>query len=447
MTEHSKVEFKHWFIYVFSSNYLFQGFVTSMFSVIVPIYLIQLMNEVGASVTASDIAFLASIVLLPWSIKFIFGILSDKFGIKRFGRRKPWIIIPVSISGLLWIIIPSLITPQNVVLLFSTVGVAITLGVAIGDTALDGLILDIAPKEVLGQAQGTCWGFRSVGQIAGGPLLAMLVVFAGVSVDSLFIILGILMIASSFLLVLIKEPSLFPEVHVGKNLKQMFSKKLDWKMYLFAIFNAFIDGVVILFLSLFILINAGFLAEGTSLEILDGGTDQSIYLYQANINLIISVGIVLGAVFGGIISDKSSRKNSIYISLILTTAALLLLIIPAHWIFQLVIACMLGAAMGWRHSSYSAVLGQLAKRYPEMDSTYFSIANSFVNIGTVIGLSLVGLIFDASGSFIIVFIAMALISNIGLFPFLVMDSNEYEISKNLKLTDITSKKPSDVLKH
>lgn len=419
-----------------------------MFAVIVPIYLISLMSEGGYSIGPSDIAFLASVVLIPWAIKFIFGIFSDKYGIKKFGRRKPWIIFPVCLSGIGWILLPFLITPQNVVSVITFVGFLITLGVAIGDTALDGLILDIVPKEALGRAQGTCWGFRSVGQIAGGPLLAILVVFLNVAVESMFVLLGILMIATSFLLITIREPSELPEFKIGENLKKMFSQKTDWKMYLFAIFNAFIDGVVLLFLSLFILINTGFLsAENASLEILDSGTDQTIYLQQANINLIISIGIVAGAVIGGVFSDKSSRRNSVYVSMILTTAALLLIIIPAHWIYLIIISVLVGAAMGWRHSSYSAVLGQLAKRYPEMDSTYFSIANSFVNVGTVIGLSLVGLIFDASQSFVVVFISMALISNLGILPFILIKPNKYEIDRNLRpKTDDGREPASDVLK-
>jgi len=152
---------------------------------------------------------------------------------------------------------------------------------------------------------------------------------------------------------------------------------------------------------------------------------------QAYLSLIISVGIIIGAVAGGYFSDLKSRRNSVFISLIISTAALLLVAIPFNVLILLVIANIVGVGMGWRHSSYSSCLGQVAKEHPEMISTYFSIANSFVNVGTVLGLLIIGIIFDATLSFVFVFIFMAIVSNLGLFPFLLIDKNSYELEKKL----------------
>jgi len=428
MSDQGKTTFKNWYIFIFSINYLIQGVVWSMFSVIIPIYLLILISETGATITASDIAFLAAIIMIPWAIKLIFGILSDKFGTKKFGRRKPWIIGSITLAGIMWIIMPFVLTPANAIIIFTILGLLINMGVAFADTALDGLILDICPKEQLGRAQGTCWGFRSVGQIAAGPILAIIVVSISASVNSLFIIIGILMIVASLTILIIKEAEEYPEVNIIQNLKMMLSKKRDWKIYLFALFNAIVDGVIILFLSLYLLIQMGFIeAEGASLSLLEGGTDMTIYLQQANLSIIIGVGIVIGAIVGGAFSDLISRRKSVYISLIITTVTLLVIFLPFQIIILLIIACMIGIGMGWRHSSYSAVLGEMAKEYPELNSTYYSIANSFVNFGTIIGLSIVGLIFEQTASFILVFIIMAIASNFGLLPFLLIDKDEYEL--------------------
>ncbi len=200
-------------------------------------------------------------------------------------------------------------------------------------------------------------------------------------------------------------------------------------MYFFALFNAFIDGVVLLFMSLYLLIQMDLIAAaGANLEILEG-VNLNIYMSQAYLSLIISVGIIIGAVLGGYFSDLKSRRNSVFISLVISTVALLLVAVPFDVWILLLISNLVGVGMGWRHSSYSSCLGQVAKEHPEMISTYFSIANSFVNVGTVLGLTIIGIIFDATLSFVFVFIFMAIISNLGLFPFLLIDKNTYELEK------------------
>ena len=83
--EKNKTEFKSSYIGIFSLNYFFQGINQSMFAVIVPIYLIMELE----AISGADISFLLSIVLMPFAIKFIYGMLSDKYALKNLGRRKP----------------------------------------------------------------------------------------------------------------------------------------------------------------------------------------------------------------------------------------------------------------------------------------------------------------------------------------------------------------------
>jgi len=227
MTEKEKIEFKNYYIPIFNINYLFQGIDQSLFAVIIPIYLIQFIGVLDAAA----LAFLGSIIMLPWIFKVFFGIIGDKVGSKKLGRRRPWIIAMVSFSGIIWIILgtPNLFTPENAISIFTIMGILIFVGVAFGDTIIDGLLLDITPKEKLGRASGLNWGLRSVGAIAGGPAFAFLVVSGSLSVPSLFIVIGILTIASSLLTLLIKEPKFYPEVKLGTHLKDMFNNKRDLK--------------------------------------------------------------------------------------------------------------------------------------------------------------------------------------------------------------------------
>lgn len=429
MKVEEKGMFKNHYTGIFSLNYMVQGINQSVLAILIPIYIINLLG----TVSATTLAFVASLMMIPWSIKLIFGILSDKFGLKKLGRRKPWILFPVIIAGCIWIIIslPNILTPLNAIVLLAITGIIVNIGVAMGDTALDGMIMDLCPKEQLGRTQGFCWGFKFIGIISGGPVLAYLVVIVNViTIETTFMILGFLLIFTSLFVLFVKEAEEIPIVNIIFHIKSMFKKKRDWKLYLYCLFNSLLDIVIVMFLSLFILIQMGLIQfQGTSLSL--GGTDVDVYLWQANVSLVISLGIIFGAILGGVIADLRTRRLSVILGLIITTIALLLMTLNLHWIYLLSFACLVGLAVGWRHSSMVAIAGEFAKNHPEMDSTYFSVANSFTNMGSIIGLVLTGIIFSNTGSFLIVFIFMAVISNFGLIPFLLIKSKDYEYKLNI----------------
>ncbi|MFW9820525.1 MAG: MFS transporter [Candidatus Thorarchaeota archaeon] len=429
----SGVKLKKSYIGIFSLNYFVQGINQSMFTTIIPIYLFYLISP--APVDAGRIASMMSIVLLPFGVKFIYGILSDKLALKKLGRRKPWIIFPSMMSGLIWIIFPFVLTATNAMWLVTLLGVLIVIGVAMGDTAIDGLILDLYPKERLGRVQGICWGFRSVGIIAGGPLLVILVLLTGGVVQFIFIGLGVLMMFFSFTTLLVKERIITFEVNAKKNLKIIFGKRKNWKVYAFSLFNAFFDGTIFVVVPLFILFQGGFLGgSGASLDIIGDPTQQDLYAPQALIAFIIGLGVIIGAILGGRIADLQSRRRAVYTSLILTTISFLIFIVPIIWPVLLVFSLILGSSAGWRNSAFSAVIGQESQLYPEMDSTYYATCNSFTNLGSTIGLQITSILIgvlaglDTFLIFTVVFITMAIVINFTLIPFRTLDPKEYEVN-------------------
>ncbi len=426
----SGVELKKSYIGIFSLNYFVQGINQSMFTTIIPIYLLQIIG----SVDAGEVASLMSIVLLPFGVKFIYGILSDKFGFKKLGRRKPWIIGPSILSGLIWILFPFLLNASNAMTLVTILGVLIVIGVAMGDTAIDGLILDLYPKERLGRVQGICWGLRSVGIIAGGPLLVILILLTGGIVQMVFIGLGVAMMVFSFTTLLVKESVTHIEINAADNLKVIFGKRKNWKVYAFSIFNAFCDGIVFVLVPLFILIQWGLVtASGASMDLIGDPTRPDLYAPQALVAFIIGLGVIIGAIIGGRIADLQSRKRAVYTSFILTGGSFLLFMIPIPWPVLMVFSLLLGSSAGWRNSAFSAVIGQESQQYPEMDSTYYATCNSFTNLGSTIGLQLTSILIgilaglEAFMIYAIIFLTMAIIMNIGLIPFFTLDPKDYEI--------------------
>ena len=431
--EKSEIVLKKSNLGIFSLNYFTQGINQSMFTTIIPIYLLQLIG----SVDAAEVASLMSIVLLPFGVKFLYGMISDKISIKKLGRRKPWIIGPSIVAGLIWILIPSILTANNAMTLIMILGIIIVIGGAMADTAIDGLILDLYPKEKLGRIQGLCWGFRSVGIIAGGPLIVVFILLVGGNVGTVFIGLGLVMITFSVFTLLIREVEKLQEVNIISNLKMIFGKFKNWKVYTFSLFMAMVDGVIFVFIPLYIIIQWGFVgAVGATIDLIGDPTRLDLYAPQALVAFIIGLGVITGAIIGGRIADLKSRKRSVYFSLVLSSVSYLLFIIPTVWPLLLIFSFLLGGSSGWRNSALSAVIGQESQLYPEMDSTYYATCNSFANIGTVIGLEITSLIFASLtglGTFAIyaiIFLVMALIVNITYIPFSKMDPKEYEININ-----------------
>lgn len=429
--EKSAVELKKTYIGIFSLNYFTQGITQSFFTTIIPIYLLQLMSGLDAG----EVASVMSMVLLPFGVKFIYGILSDKYGLKKWGRRKPWIIFPSIISGLIWILVPFLLTPDNAMLMITLLGILIVIGVAMGDTAIDGLILDLYPKERLGRVQGICWGFRSVGIIAGGPLIVMLFLgFRGV-VEFSFIVLGIAMIIFPFLVLIVKEVEKPLEINALENLKIIFGKLKNWKVFVFSLFNAVCDGVIFVILPLFVLIQWGLVgATGSEIDLI-GNAD--LYAPNALVAFVVGLGVIAGALTGGRIADLQSRKRSVYISLFITTGSFLLFVIPVPWYILMIFAFFIGGSAGWRNSAFSAVIGQESQQYPEMDSTYYATCNSFVNAGSIIGLQLTSILFisfaglPVFGIYALIFLIMAILINLDFLPFFTLDPKEYEINREI----------------
>ena len=430
--EEKSVEYKSYYTGIFSLNYFVQGVNQSIFTVVVPIYILNLVGYVDAAAIAS----LGTIIMIPFVLKLIFGLMSDKISFKRLGRRKPWIIGPACFGGIVWILTPSLLLadPYGAITIFTITGFFVMWGLAMSDTAMDGFILDICPKELLGRTTGAVWAFRSVGIIAGGIVILLLISY--IRVEIIFYILGILTITFGFLTLIIKHGETAKDRQILPNLKIMLKKKENWKVFLFSAGMAITDGVIFLFIALYILIRAGLVnSVGATIEVLE--ENLNLYQPQAIITLIVSLGVVLGSFLGGRVADKVSRKASVYGKFILTTGSLILLLIPfpSTLVFiLLIITFIAGSSSGWSNSAFSAVASEYAKQYPDAPGTYFSITTSFINFGTLLGLSLTGMIFrnvslittDVFLIYALVFISMAILSNLAIIPFMFLDKRQYE---------------------
>lgn len=430
-TPGTRVPYKNHYTIIIALFYLVEGMNFSMFGIIVPIYVLTTAGSLDASV----FGFLAGFIMTPWMIKFVFGVMSDKANFQRFGRRKPWVMVCGSLGGIVWVFVPLLLTtfPADPVMVFAVAGLFIAFGIAIGDTNVDGLILDICPPAKLGRVQGVCFAAKSAGTVVGGPVAALLTYV--MPAETIFVGFGLLVVASSLLTALVRENPHPEKTELWLKVKNIIGARANWRAYAYAFTVSLTNGVVGTYVALYVLVQLGVIAaEGASVEIFEGNLD--LYVPQANVSLLIGAGIFVGALVGGYLADKKGRRLAANVGFLISVVSFLLVPLGLGIAFLITVVVVVGYGQGNRDAVFSAIISELAKRrYPDADVTYYSIANSFNNMGLTAGLMITtqvfalaaGLTSDTAAIYLIVFGAFALMSAVAPFVFRLLKPAEYEL--------------------
>ena len=432
MQETDKIKFNKSYNYSFSFFYLVQGLHDGIQGIVLPIFLMGLVEDLDLTL----ILLVLSVTALPWSFKFFIGLLNDKYGSEKYGRRKPWIIIFGAFSGFWWIMLGVLLPSAIDVIFITTLCVFLfNLGLAVADTSVDGLILDITPREKLGKVQSSTWTCYLLGSMTGGILLGLLFTALS-SIYLLFILEGILMILACGTMYYIQDEFIPEDVHVWKGLKEIISKRKNWKVFGSTFIASFSKNIVPLLFGLLILLSVGALhTEVISLSIASSSLDL-IFLFGI-ISAIVGIGVAMGCIIGGKISDKNRRQSVLIANLILIPVFLLCFLSYYNFIFAILMMILLGFGQGAVRTSYQVIRSDLAQQYPELNATYYALVISFLNGGLTIGYSLAGmvLVFFTETllitEFLIIFFWIMIIFSgfqmCALLIFLTISREEYEL--------------------
>ncbi len=156
-------------ILLLAALYVSQGIPFGIFSYALP----ALLREQGASLKAIG---WASVVALPWALKFLWAPLLDRYYIARIGRRRSWL-LPLqmmAVSLLIWIafidtgVVGDAWLYTLLAALFFTNLVAAT-----QDIATDGLAVETLSYRERGFGNGIQVAGYRIGMIFGGGLLLM----------------------------------------------------------------------------------------------------------------------------------------------------------------------------------------------------------------------------------------------------------------------------------
>jgi MFS family permease len=113
---------------------------------------------------------LATAVALPWSLKIIWAPLVDRYGSRRFGRRRSWILpLQLGLAGVC--AVAAAISPSNQLALLLLSVLMMNLFAATMDIAVDGLAVDLLELHELGKGNiAQVVGYK-IGMLTGGGLL------------------------------------------------------------------------------------------------------------------------------------------------------------------------------------------------------------------------------------------------------------------------------------
>eukprot|EP00850_Spirogloea_muscicola_P013859 SM000096S24888 [mRNA] locus=s96:317224:320327:- [translate_table: standard] len=132
-------------------------------------------DELKLSPSASQL--LTSTAFMPWSIKPVYGMISDCVYI-RGGRRVPYLIISSILSLATWCLLAFIPQATASAATFTALLTAQNVGSALADVVVDAMVAEIARKEraeFAGDLQSLSWFAMAVGGVAGsltgGPAL------------------------------------------------------------------------------------------------------------------------------------------------------------------------------------------------------------------------------------------------------------------------------------
>ena len=179
-----------------TSLYLSQGLPYGFFTQALPV----LLREQGLSLPNIS---LASLLALPWALKFLWAPFMDRYGSARLGRRRGYILPLQVLSAALLV---GLALPEGAVsveALFAAV-LLVNLLSATQDVATDGLAVDLLEPQELGLGNGVQVAAYRVGMILGGGL--MLILLDALSWRPTLVGLGILLLVATVPVALFREP-------------------------------------------------------------------------------------------------------------------------------------------------------------------------------------------------------------------------------------------------
>jgi len=131
-------------------------------------------------VAAGQLAFLLTLGTLPWSVKFLWGPIIDRYQFPEMGKRRPWILIAQ--SGMI-VVLSSMLFIPNMSSNVTIVGIMFlvyNIFTALQDVSTDALAVDVLEPHEFEKVNSYMFTSKAVGGIIGGAGLGTIIGFVGI---------------------------------------------------------------------------------------------------------------------------------------------------------------------------------------------------------------------------------------------------------------------------
>lgn len=348
-------------------------------------------------IAADQIATLAGLALVPFMLKWIFGIISDRINFFGYGYRVPYMIIGVLLSAVAFASAYWVNPAEQFGAMSAVILIAVS-AMTLFDATADAYAVDITAPEDHGLVQSVMTGGRAAGFIILSLVFGIVAERMGFS--AIFIVMGAIILLPLIMVFQVKEPDQRAEREKFEwsAFKQLI--RPNYLLYIFFIIIAWttfqgIDGLVTLYMS-------------DELQI----TPAILGRY----GMFKGFGMVIGALILGWLINKIGIKNAALstVSMVTVGGFIFSRINTVNVILAVGVAWGVVVAFHWTvYATYS--MGITDKR---IAGSMFAILMTVGNIGIGAGEALATRFVDDLG-YGGVFSAIAFI-NLGLIPILFL---------------------------
>lgn len=365
-------------VILLSSLYTSQFLPSAFFFRALPVFL----RQEGASL---QVIGLMGLLVLPWMLKFLWAPLMDRYGLKKWGHYKSWIVVTQSLLAIATLSCASIDIADNVLMLFQGIFVVVTLA-ATQDIATDALAFGLLAPHERGWGNGIQSAGRAMGGILGGGVMLLVLEQLGWHA-SLRILAGLVLLALIPLL-------LYEEDSRPKN-------RSSFNPGYFETLLSFLRQSQMSVWLLFILVYA----TGSSMAAtMFGPLLVDLGLSMADIGwmtgIVGSGAAIIGSLLAGILIQPLGRKRSLILFGLLQAIAVVALILPAIGIRNPVVLYAVSTGEVFARSVASTALFtvMMDKSRPETAGSDYTLQSSVYVIGHHVGVpALSGFIAAASG--------------------------------------------------
>ena len=187
------------------------------------------MDEEG--ITADQLAVVASLALLPFVIKWIYGIISDRWPLWGRGHRVPYMMIGLVATALAFGV-AFFIDPGANFGVLATVVLAATFFMALFDTTADALAVDVVVPADHGRVQAWMTGGRAAGMVVLSLIFGLIAEEVGY--QSILLLIAVLLLVPLWWVNRVQEPEQRTPAHSFD--RRAFRAMLQPRYLLFGLF-------------------------------------------------------------------------------------------------------------------------------------------------------------------------------------------------------------------